>query len=105
MSQFGVTSAAKNVDPPVTLLVVWFKKVALRSHWTGQRHDCLFTEWIDRRICDLSKELLEVFVNKWLHLREAGQGGVIAHGPQCLLLCLDHGDHQHLQGLDGIPKG
>lgn len=36
------------------------------TNGTGQGHDNLFPKWINGRIGDLGKELLEVVIEKWL---------------------------------------
>ena len=53
---------------PLALLGVRLKEVAFRPDRTLQGHDNLLSEWIDRRVGHLSKELLEVLVDERLHL-------------------------------------
>ena len=69
---------------------------------TCQRHDNLLPEWVNGWIGDLGKELFEVVVDEWAHFREAGQWRVVPHRTQGLLFSLQHGNHQHLEGLDCV---
>ena len=51
----------------------------------------------------LRKQLLEVLKRQLRAVAEGGQGRVVAHAAQRLGPRFCHGDHQHLQGLAGVP--
>lgn len=63
---------------------------------------CDLPERINRWVGDLCKELLEVFVDDRLELRQACKRSVIAHGAERFLLLLDHRKEKHLYRFGGV---
>jgi hypothetical protein len=86
-----------------TLLIepIWIK-----DFYKFERISCSFLIKI-AKVLPLKKRnfyLLEVFIDERLHLREASQGGVVAHRAESLLPGLDHRDHQHLEKVIKIVR-
>ena len=66
-------------EQSMAMLLGRFEQVQLGPDVALQRHDDLFANRIDRRVGHLSKELFEVVIDHPRLVREAGQGGVVAH--------------------------
>mmetsp|Transcript_15954 Transcript_15954/g.39104 ORF Transcript_15954/g.39104 Transcript_15954/m.39104 type:complete len:753 (+) Transcript_15954:902-3160(+) len=60
-------------------LIRIIQKVTLGSNRTDQTHDNFLTNGINGRVCDLSKELLEVIIDLTWIFRQDGQGSIISH--------------------------
>ena len=88
----------------VTVLRRLLENVSLRADVAGERHHEFFADWIDRRICDLSEELLEVMKQRLRLIRQASQGRVGTHRANRLLTIDGHGQHQGAEVFVGISE-
>ncbi len=68
-------------------------------------HDQLFTDGVDRRVGDLSEELLEIVVKKLRSIGEHSQGRVRAHRTDGFVSARGHGSHQNLQIFRRVAEG
>ncbi len=80
------------------------QQVELAADALAHRHDDLFADAIDRRVCHLREELLEVVVEQLRPVREHGQGGVIPHRPDRLVRGLGHRGEQDAQVLVRVAE-
>ena len=73
----------------VTTFRLRIEQVAFRTNVTFQRHDDFFPDRIDRRICHLSEELMEVIVKHSRLITQACQGSIVTHRADRILVSLD----------------
>ena len=88
----------------LALLATRLEYVRLGADGRRQRHDHLLADRIDRRIGDLSEELLEVVVDERIEHGEAGERRVVAHRAEALLGVLDHGQQEHAEYLGIVAE-
>ena len=69
----------------VAVLRLFIQNVALGADVTNHRHHHLFTDGINRRICYLRKELLEVIEQHLWPVRQTSKRGVDTHRPDWFL--------------------
>ena len=81
------------------------EQIGLRPDKTGQRHDDLFADRVDRRVCDLGKELLEIVVKLLVLRRQYGQRRIIAHGTCGFLALCRHWLQNELEIFLAVAKG
>ncbi len=81
------------------------QQIPLRANVAFQRHHDLFADRVDGRVGDLSEQLLEVVVQHPRLVREAGQGGVVAHRTDRVPQLLDHGQQHELHRFDRVAEG
>eukprot|EP00732_Lithocolla_globosa_P000647 Lithocolla_globosa_v1_NODE_236_length_4948_cov_18.708359.p3 type:complete len:118 gc:universal NODE_236_length_4948_cov_18.708359:2045-1692(-) len=73
------------------------QKVALRTNRTDKAHHNFLSDGVNRRVGDLSKQLLEIIVHlAWL-FRQNGEGGIITHTSEGLFTSDAHWQQKHLQ--------
>ena len=69
---------------------VFLQQVALRTDIDGGGGDNLLTQGVDRRVCDLSEHLLEIFAQGRAGVAQHRQRGIAAHRPGRLAAVLCH---------------
>ncbi len=88
----------------MTALRRGLEQVALGADEDLRRDHQFLANRVDRRVGDLSEELLEVAVEELGLVRQHGRGRVVAHGAERLDAVPGHRSHQHLQLLGGVPE-
>ena len=86
---------------PLSMLRRCFQQVAFRPDRALERHDDLFADRIDRGICHLGEELLEVVVDHPRLIRQTGKRGVVTHRTDRIALLADEWQEHELHRLDG----
>ena len=81
------------------------QQVGLGTYKGHQAHHDRFADRIDRRVGDLREQLLEVVVQRFVFVRQHGQGAVVAHRAQGLFAIGRHRSNQELQVLLREPEG
>ena len=80
------------------------EQIRLGADKRHQRHDDGLADRVDWRVGHLGKQLFEVVVERFVFVREHGQGAVIAHGTQGFFPIGGHGCHQELEVFLGVTK-
>ena len=90
---------------PMRVLRGRVEQVLLRPDVALDSHDHFLANRIDRRIGDLSKQLLEVVIRESRLIAQNGERRVVAHRPDRIALLLDHWPQHELHRLGGVTKG
>ena len=83
---------------------LWIQQIAFSTNGGDWRSDDLFADTVDRRIGDLSEELVEVIIDQLRFIREYRNRCVCAHGTNGLDAITCHRSHQQTQIFKGVSK-
>ena len=88
-----------HLEPVADVLFVDAEQIGLRADKRDQRHHQFFPNRVDRRIGNLSKQLLEIVVKRLVLARQDRQRRIVAHRANGLLGTLGHGSEDELDVL------
>ncbi|MBA7587629.1 hypothetical protein ES708_29660 [subsurface metagenome] len=78
--------------------------ISLSPEKRGQRHDEVFTDWIDRRIRYLCEYLLEVIKQKLRLVGQHRKRSIVPHRSDGFPGVGRHGNHDRIQVFTRIPE-
>ncbi|KAH3660384.1 hypothetical protein OGAPHI_006970 [Ogataea philodendri] len=78
----------------ITLRCIHLQKVSLRTNVALKRHDNSLSDRVDRRICDLSKQLSEIVEHQSWLFGKTSKSGVVTHGSKSLFTSSSHWSKQ-----------
>ena len=84
---------------------LWIQQITFSTDGGDRRSDDLFADTVDRRIGNLSEELMEVVIDQLRFVREYSNRCVCAHGANGLHAITCHRSHQQTQIFKGVAKG
>src|SRR5260221_3186290 len=76
-----------------------FKEISLGSDVSLQRHDDTLSKWVDRRVCNLRKQLTEVIIDDTRLIGHGGERCIVSHRTERFLARSDHGKHKNVELL------
>ena len=80
------------------------EQIGLGADKRHQGHDDGLADRVDGRVGHLRKQLLEVVVERFVFVRQNGQGAVVAHGAQGLFAIGRHGGHEEFEVFLAVAK-
>ena len=87
-----------------TVLRLLNKQITVRTNIHRCVRDNFLSESVDRRVGNLSKQLLEVVKKRSVFLREHRKGHIAAHGRSCFVARLCHGQNRVDNLLIGVSE-
>src|SRR6267154_6590349 len=74
-----------------------FQEISLGSDVSLQRHDDTLSDWVDRRVCNLRKQLTEVIIDDTRLRGHGGKRCIVSHRSERFLAGSDHRKHEKIE--------